>query len=389
MSREPLPAPSGKAAGPAFPVRESALTVGYPPRERFAGVNLKSCELQHPWADQLVTEALGALRPADVWAYPVQRDLLVALGTRHGVPAGRVLLTAGSDAAIGLLVDAFAVPAGRLILPEPSFEAWSYYAALRGVPVTAPRQVTGRPPRLDGEALLDAVRSHPPSVVALTNPASPSGLLVQPEEVKLLAEECHRHGHLLVIDECYAAFAGVTHVPLVESHPRVVVVRSYSKSHALAGSRIAAVFATEEITGHLSRYRPDSSLSAPAMALLSRLLGRVAEFEEVWRDVRAIRARFADAVERARPGWQRMEPGGNFVTFHTGSVAVPPLVERALLGHGFRIRALSGVPGLEECLRVSMADRDTMDRVAEALCLLEGVPGPDGAGGGRPGGDHP
>ncbi|MFE7277012.1 aminotransferase class I/II-fold pyridoxal phosphate-dependent enzyme [Streptomyces sp. NPDC057623] len=350
-----------------FPVRAAALTVSHPSRQRFGGVNLKSCELQHPLADRLVSEALGTLVPGDTRSYPVLTEVRAQLGARHGVPVERVVLTAGSDTAIGLLVDAFAVPAGRLILPEPSFEAWRYYARLRGVPVTGVRQIRGRPPGLDNADLFDAVRSHPPSVVALTNPAGLSGLPVPPEEVGLLADACERHGHLLVIDECYGVYAGVTHVPLLADHPRLVVVRSHSKSHALAGARIAAVFAGEDIAGHLAVHRPDSTVSGPALALLSALLERTAEFTEVWDDVRAIRAEFADAVERVRPGWRRLEPGGNFVTFHTGSTSEPALVERALLEEGFRIRALTGVPGLAECLRISLADRPVMRRVVGLL----------------------
>ncbi|MFJ9623205.1 aminotransferase class I/II-fold pyridoxal phosphate-dependent enzyme [Streptomyces sp. NPDC101181] len=351
----------------SFPVRASALTVGHPPRRRFAGVNLKSCELQHPLADRLVREALGTLAPHDTRSYPVLTEVRERLGAHHGVPAEGVLLTAGSDTAIGLLVDAFAAPAGRLILPEPSFDAWRYYTRLRGVPVTGVRQIRGQPPRLDGADLFGAVRTRPPSVVALTNPAGLSGLPVPLEEVALLADACERHGHLLVIDECYGVYADMTHVPLLADHPRLVVVRSYSKSHALAGARIAVVFAGKDIAGHLAGYRPDSTVSGPALALLSALLDRTAEFAEVWDDVRAIREEFADAVERVRPGWRRLEPGGNFVTFHTGSTSEPALVERALLDEGFRIRALTGFPGLSECLRISLADRPVMRRVVDLL----------------------
>ncbi|MFM9449317.1 aminotransferase class I/II-fold pyridoxal phosphate-dependent enzyme [Streptomyces acidiscabies] len=350
-----------------FPVRASALTVGHPPRQRFAGVNLKSCELQHPLADRLVTEASRALAPADTRSYPVLTEVRAQVGARYGVPVERVVLTAGSDSAIGMVVDAFAVPAGRLIVPEPAFEAWGHYARLRGVPVTAVRQLRGQPPRLDNTDLFEAVRAHPPSVVALTNPAGLSGLPLPPGEVAFLAEACERYGHLLVIDECYGAYAGVTHTPLLADHPRLVVVRSHSKSHALAGARIAAVFAGEDIAGHLAAYRPDSTVSGPALALLSGLLKRTAEFAEVWDDVRAIRDEFAGAVEEVRPGWRRLEPGGNFVTFHTGSATEPARAERALLDAGFRTRAFTGVPGLGECLRISLADRPVMRRVVEAL----------------------
>lgn len=363
---------TGLSAAPVFPVAPGARDLRRPQRRETPGlVNLKSCELQHPVADGLVRDAVRGLGTGLVRSYPLQQDLLAALAAYHGVDEPALVLTAGSDLAIGLLVDAFAVAAGRLLLPEPSFEAWRYYAALRGVPVVAVPQLTGPLHELDCGPLLAAMRSNPPSVVAVTNPASPSGLLLSRRQVVELAEVADAHGHLLVVDECYGAYTSTTHVDLLDRFRRLVVVRSYSKSFALAGARIAAVFANEPITTHLAAFHPAGPVSGPAIGLLRALLDRADEFALVWRDVAAIRDGFAARVLRAHPSWTALRPGGNFVTLATGSPGAPGRVADFLRGRGFRIRPLDGLPGLDGCLRVSMADAATMGGVADALAEVD------------------
>ncbi|MFJ8962747.1 aminotransferase class I/II-fold pyridoxal phosphate-dependent enzyme [Lentzea sp. NPDC102401] len=363
---------TGRLAATAFPVVPGARGLRRPPRPDTPGlVNLKSCELQHPVADDLVRDAMRDLRAGLVRSYPQQRDLLAALAAYHGVDEPALVLTAGSDLAIGLLVDAFAVAAGGLILPEPSFEAWRYYAALRGVPVAAVPQLTGPPHALDCAPLLAAMRSSPPRVVAVTNPASPSGLLLSRHQVVELAEAAEAHGHLLVVDECYGAYTSTTHVDLLGRFRRLVVVRSYSKSFALAGARIAAVFAHEPIAAQLGAFHPAGPVSGPAIGLLRGLLDRADEFARVWRDVAAIRDDFAARVLRTHPAWSALRPGGNFVTLATGSPDAPVRVAEFLRARGFRIRALDGLPGLTGCLRVSMADAATMSLVAATLAEVD------------------
>ncbi|MER6840284.1 aminotransferase class I/II-fold pyridoxal phosphate-dependent enzyme [Streptomyces platensis] len=362
------PSAAPHAGAVPFPTRPAVWELPWEPRRQRAGVlNLKSCELRHPVAAELVSAAAHRLGTADLMYYPYQQKLVTALGELHGHDPSGMLLTAGSDSAVGLVVDALATGGGSLILHEPAFESWRYYAALRAVPVVGCAALETGASRLDLAALHRTMADHPPAVVVVTNPASPSGLALSPAEMAETAERARRAGHLLVVDECYGAFCGITHVPLVASSPHLLVLHSYSKTFGLAGARIASVFGPPALVSYLSRFRPDSTVSSTALALLHTLIGNVDGFTDVWRDVRAIRADFAREVLAAHPEWTALVPGGNFVTFRTGDRALPLRMARHLDGHGVRIRPLDDVPGLEGCLRVSLADAPTMRKVAALM----------------------
>ncbi|MGW2026521.1 aminotransferase class I/II-fold pyridoxal phosphate-dependent enzyme [Streptomyces decoyicus] len=357
-----------------FPTRPAVWGLPWEPRRQRAGVlNLKSCELRHPLVAELVSAAARRLSAADLMYYPYQQNLVAALSDHHGHEQSGILLTAGSDSAVGLVVDALATGGGSLILHEPTFESWRYYAALRAVPVVSCAALGAGASRLELTGLHRTMADHPPAVVVVTNPASPSGLTLSPEEMADTAERARRAGHLLVVDECYGAFTGITHVPLVASSPHLLVLRSYSKTFGLAGARIASVFGSPALVSYLSRFRPDSTVSSTALALLHTLLDDVDRFAEVWRDVRAIRSDFVREILAAHPGWSALDPGGNFVTFRTGDRALPQRMARHLDSHDVRIRPLDDVPGLEGCLRVSLADAPTMRKVVALMNDPEAV----------------
>ncbi|MFE6685211.1 aminotransferase class I/II-fold pyridoxal phosphate-dependent enzyme [Streptomyces sp. NPDC057743] len=352
-----------------FPLGTETRTLTWQPRELRPGVlNLKSCELQHPWSDDLVGRELAALSLPEIFAYPVQDHALKQLAAYHGLDRSQVLLTPGSGYGIGLVVDALARPAGQLLLQEPAFEAWRHYATLRRVQVTGVPGITGAPPTADPTPLIDLLRTTPrPAVAAVTNPGSPSGLCYAPSAMRQLATTAREHGHLLVIDECYGDFVDVSHAPLVAQFPNVVVVHSYSKTFALAGLRIAALLCHPVLHEHLGRFLPERAVGAPAVALLRRLAPQRERWREIWRDVRTIRQDFVDHVLSTHPSWRVLQPGANFATFWSPVPTTADAARDHLAAHHIRTRALTDVPGLRGCFRVSLADRPQMRRVARLL----------------------
>ncbi|WP_062980551.1 aminotransferase class I/II-fold pyridoxal phosphate-dependent enzyme [Nocardia anaemiae] len=353
---------------PRFTHRPSVLDARWEPRGDYRGMlNLKSCEMQHPWADELLTDVLAGVRAQDIRSYPYHVDLMRMLAELNGVDADCVLLTAGSCGAIAMTVDGLAEPAGLLIAQEPVFDSWTYYAALRGVAVSRTAGLVGSPPILSATALKAVLSASPPAVVALTNPGNPSGLVMALNDVADLARLAQRYGHTLVIDECYAAFSGVSHAPLIAIYPNVIVLQSLSKSWALAGARLAAVFGAPETVDYLRRFRTDSAVSGTAVALAHGLSARLERIRAIWTDVAAIRDEFTERVLADHPGWIAVGSVANFATFWLGGSGEGQRAEKILREDGIRVRGLDDIPGMGGCLRISMADRRDMVRVADVI----------------------
>ncbi|MFE6049871.1 aminotransferase class I/II-fold pyridoxal phosphate-dependent enzyme [Kitasatospora sp. NPDC056446] len=330
-------------------------------------VNLKSCGLLHPRAAAVHAQTLGQLDPVDVLTYPDYRPAYAMLAERLGTTPDSLVLTAGSDPGLGLLTRAFP-SVTRIVLHHPNYDGWSKFARIAGCepdPVPAD-PATGRFVLGD---LLPRLRQGPPAFVVVTQPHSLTGQVHEARQLAELAEAVGAHGSLLVLDTAYLAFTegGEELVRGLTGLRHVVRVNSFSKCYGLSGARIAVLVAHPATARHLFDLDPEAPVSAVALALLQGSLRRHGVFEEVWAEVRGLRARFAERVEEALPGWRSRPGGGNFVTWDVPGPGQAASATGHLHEHGIVIRDLSGLPGLPAALRIAVADGPTVDRVVDLL----------------------
>lgn len=204
------------------------------------------------WLRERIAASLTGLA-----AYPDGRDARAAVAARHGLPADRVLLTAGAAEAFVLL--ARALTTRRPLVVHPQFTEPE--AALRDAGHTVDRLLLREEDgfRLDPEAVpADA------DLVVIGNPTNPTSVLHPADTIAQLA----RPGRTLVVDEAFMdavpgereALAGRTDVP------GLVVLRSLTKTWGLAGLRIGYVLAAPETIAELERAQPLWPVSTPALA---------------------------------------------------------------------------------------------------------------------------
>ncbi|GAA1972827.1 aminotransferase class I/II-fold pyridoxal phosphate-dependent enzyme [Kitasatospora viridis] len=334
-------------------------------------VNLKTCELLLPSVARFHTAALRTLDAADVLAYPGFEPAYEQVAAHFRVPPETLLLTPGSDPAIALLARAHAP--GRLVLHTPNFEGWERYARLYGLATDAV------PPRPDGRFdtgdLLAALHRGAPALVVLTTPHGHTGQVHDAAELTALARGVAEHGSLLVLDTCYLAFTegGEELVRPLLGQPHVVRVNGFSKSHGLAGARVAALVAHPETADYLARFNPESPLSGTALALLRAALADPAFFAATWAEVRRLRELLAEQVVKALPGWRARPSGANFVAFDAVDRAAADAAYSGLMDRHIRTRNLSGLPGTPAAARIAVADEPVIARVAAALAETAGA----------------
>ncbi|MFI5617197.1 aminotransferase class I/II-fold pyridoxal phosphate-dependent enzyme [Streptomyces sp. NPDC051567] len=330
-------------------------------------VNLKSCGLLHPRAAALHHETLSLLDPLDVLTYPALKSTYAMVAERFGLAPGALVLTAGSDPGLQLLVRAFP-GARRIVLHTPSYDNWGKFARIGGcaLDLVPPDPVNGLFSLGDLAARL---REGPPAFVVVTQPHSFTGQAHTAAELHELAGQVAAHGSLLVLDTAYLAFSegGEDTVRALTGLRHVVRVNSFSKSYGLSGARIGVVMTHPDTAEHLLDIDAEASVSGPALALLRAALGRPALFEEIWAEVRGLRTLLARLVETAAPGWRARPGEGNFVCWDVPSPAEAAAATAWLYEHGFVIRDLSGFPGLPAAVRVSVGERHDVDRVGELL----------------------
>lgn len=305
------------------------------------------------WLKQRIAASLG-----DLAAYPDGRAARAAVAERHGLPAGRVLLTAGAAEAFVLI--ARALGAVRPVVVHPQFTEPE--AALRDAGHRVERVVLRA---ADGFRLDPAAVPEEADLVVVGNPTNPTSVLHPAATLAALA----RPGRILVVDEAFMdavpgereALAGRTDVP------GLVVLRSLTKTWGLAGLRIGYVLAEPEVIAKLAAAQPLWPVSTPALVAAQACMTpeALAEAEAVARQIAVDRAHLLAGLAEFEEVSVSGVAEGPFVLIR---VPGAEQVRSRLRALGFAVRRGDTFPGLDASwLRLAVRDRPTTGRLLQAL----------------------
>lgn len=321
--------------------------------------------------------ALRLLRAGDfgraVSEYPPSdyRELVAAAAERYGVGRDELLVGAGADEVLDLLAKAFLAPGSAAVVPTPTYAMYRVLTEQRPArPILVPRR-----PAADGFALdLPAVRAaaRVASLVWLCNPNNPTALPEPAGAIAALladvaadAVAAGREAPVVVLDEAYAEFAGISLVGLRVAYPRLVVVRTASKAYALAGMRVGFAVARREVLAAVEPYRPPGSVAIPSVAVVTAALREPDVLVANLARVRRERARLAEAFAAA--GLPAGPSVTNFLLVDLGSPAAARTLASGLLARGLVPRTFGSDHPLAGHLRFTVRDEAEDDRLIAAL----------------------
>lgn len=285
-----------------------------------------------------------------LWWYgdPESYELREALARKHGVDVEEVLVGAGIDDLMGLVVRAFVAPGGAALTTRGSYPTYNYHVhGYGGRLVTVNYRADGR---LDLDALVDAAQREHASVIYLCNPDNPSGTFVGRDEIVRFFEAIPRDA-VLLLDEAYADFVDEDDLLPMQLEDRLIRTRTFSKAYGLAGARIGYAIATQRVLGILQKIRLQYGVNRNAQ--VGALASLADEPFRQWVVDQVAKAR-ADYYALANDlGLGAIESCTNFVCIDMGDAERATRVMNDLLAHhGVWIRK-PGLPPLDRYVRIS------------------------------------
>ena len=198
-------------------------------------------------------------------------------------------------------------------------------------------------------------------VIFLCTPNNPTGTVLHTDEVvEFLARV--PENVVVVMDEAYCHFnrddAAVDGLTLLEDHPNVVVLRTFSKAYGLAGLRIGFAISTPEISDDLRRVATPFTVTTLAQQAAIASLAAEDELNERVNRIVAERTRVFD--ELTRQGWKIVPSQASFLWLATGDDT--DRIDEVMVSHGVFARCWSG-----EGIRLSIGLDAENDRAIEAL----------------------
>ncbi len=318
--------------------------------------------------------ALAAMREAlgGIWLYPDGNghDLKQALARRHGVSASQVTLGNGSNDLLVLLAESF--------LTAQSNAVYSQYAfAIYGIAVqatsarhkVAPAYHAGHSMPFGHDlAAMRAAIDTDTRLVYVANPNNPTGTWNTPEQVRAFLEQVPPTV-IVALDEAYFEYSRRVDCPdgmnLVGEFPNLVVLRTFSKAHALAGVRVGYAISHPAVADVLNRVRQPFNVGIPGLVGAEASLG---DAQQTRRAAQLVMDGLAQlGAELPRRGLKIHPTAGNFVLVDVGGNG--QLIYERLLRQGVIVRPVAGY-GLPNALRITIGTAEQNERLVAALVAV-------------------
>jgi histidinol-phosphate aminotransferase len=337
------------------------------PRESIVRFDVNTSPLPPDLADVLA----GSFDPA-LCEYPPSdyATLVAAASETYGVATDELLPTAGADEALDLVARASLREGSVAVVAAPTYAMYRIVSEQRGATVVdVPRLGPESGFRLDLDALAAAARNA--RIVWLCEPNNPTGALEPPERIGRLlamlesqAQADGREPPVVVVDEAYSEFAGRTVLPLRRDYARLVVVRTLSKAHALAGIRVGFAVARPETLAPIVSFRAPASVGTVSAALATAALRRPELAAANVARLAEQRARLQ--TELSAIGWRPYDSVTNFILTRFESLAAASAAAEALLRVGLVPRTFGASHPFADCLRLTVRSASENDRLIAA-----------------------
>lgn len=332
-------------------------TAGEQPKDR-KFIKLNTNENPFPPSPR-VYDALGNFMPETLRLYPDMdaTSLCRAIAEVNGVEPDWVFCGNGSDEVLAFAFAAFF--AGKNVAaPAVTYSFYPVYADLFGAKL---KKVPMHP---DFSVDVDGLMQGGP--IALANPNAPTGLGLGREALRKLAQNARDNGQVLLVDEAYALFAREPATWLLREFDNVLISRTFSKSHSLAGMRVGYAMGHPRLI-HAMKCIRDSFNSYPvdriAQVAAEAAIRDTSYTNRIVAEICRVRDKCRDDLRAA--GLTVLDSETNFLFVKADPVDAAH-VQQALRAEGILVRHF-GADNLKAWLRVSIGTAEDMAVVTEAL----------------------
>ena len=196
---------------------------------------------------------------------PLVSDLVGAIAEYYHVGDDQVFVGVGSDDVLAMLFMTFFNSDKPILFPDITYSFYDVWADMLRIPY---RQIP-----LDDSFHIDpSDYTGENGGIVFPNPNAPTGELLALSEIeKIIAAN---PDVIVIVDEAYIDFGGVSALPLIDKYDNVVVVQTFSKSRSMAGSRIGFAISNPTLIRYLNDVK--YSFNSYTMDALTIALGTAA-----------------------------------------------------------------------------------------------------------------
>ena len=289
---------------------------------------------------------------------PLVSDLVKAIADFYGLNENQVFTGVGSDDVLAMIFMTFFNSEKPLIFPDITYSFYDVWADMLRIPY-------------ETIALDDDFRIKPEDYyrenggVIFPNPNAPTGELLSLDMVEDIIKQ--NADVIVVVDEAYIDFGGVSALPLIEKYDNLIVVQTFSKSRSLAGSRVGYAMANPVLIKYLNdvKYSFNSyTMDRITIAAATEAVKDRDYFAET--TAKVIKTREWTKNELARLGFEFGDSKSNFIFARHPKMSGQTLFEKLKAEQVF-VRHFSKPERIADYLRISIGTDQQMQKLISIL----------------------
>ena len=327
-----------------------------PQEERM--IKLNTNENPYPPAPG-VQRALAGFNPDTLRLYPEPtcKVLVDAIASYYGLCSDQVFVGVGSDDVLAMVFLTFFNSGKPVFFPDITYSFYDVWADMLRIPY-------------ETKALDDAFEIRAEDYygenggVIFPNPNAPTGILMPLEKIEDII--AHNRDVIVVVDEAYIDFGGVSALPLIEKYDNLLIVQTFSKSRSMAGMRIGFACGNEKLIRFLNdvKYSFNSyTMDRTAIAAGVAAVEDKAYFDETCNKI--IETREWTKKELKALGFSFQDSMSNFI-FATHKTCPAKELFEALRGRHIYVRYFQK-DRIDNFLRITVGTKEEMQKFIDFL----------------------
>ena len=298
--------------------------------------------------------------------YPEYENLNERIAKYVGVNPSQIMITNGSDEGINVIMIAFIKDGDKVIIPTPSYVLYYQYAQIQGADILKPSYRENLSFPL--EKVLDLINEEV-KLVVVCNPNNPTGTAVSQEDVMKILKKAKDKNVVVLIDEAYFEFSGITSKNLIDEYNNLFITRTFGKPFGIASVRAGYILSQDKNIKELLKIRSPYSVNMFAKTAVLAAL----------EDINYMKEYIEEVMEKSKPKIEKFlaEKGISFfpsaANFLFLKVSNPAEIIEKLKTKGILVRPKKG-PDNKESIRISIGTlEDTKNFIRAFTEVLQNI----------------
>jgi histidinol-phosphate aminotransferase len=316
--------------------------------------------------EDFIKDVLSNVDARLISEYPETLHFTEVLANYLGCNIDNICLTNGSAEAIRYVIQAFTSEKGKIVGVVPSYFMFQVYSEMYDrefIKVLYNEDLT-----MSIDNIINSLTDDT-ELLILLNPNNPMGNTYTEEEFIKIFNVCKRKEITILIDEAYHYYYPKTFINYALNNEHVFVTRTFSKLFSLAGCRLGYVVGWADGVKMVQKLCTPHNTNAIAMLFAEKIITNPKIIDNLVHNFEEGRKYFIEMLDKN--GYEHKGEAGNFLFVKPKKIDSQEIVDTMKKKYGILIKSYANVGKLGNCLRVSIGEKQHMEKFLNALLEIE------------------